>query len=53
MLEVRSCDRKDSIFVKLEHIFSYHVSSKQTNCEEVEFRSVGTVMSVIPIVLVQ
>jgi len=53
MLEVRSCDRKDSIFVKLEHVFSHHVNAKQTNCKEVEFRSMGTVMCVIPSVLIQ
>jgi hypothetical protein len=49
----RSCVRKDSIFVKLEHVFSHHVSAKQTNFKEVEFRSMGTVMCVIPIVLIQ
>jgi hypothetical protein len=43
MLDVRSCGRKDSIFVKLEHVFSHCVSTKQTNCKEVEFQSMGTV----------
>lgn len=42
MLEVKSCDRRDSTFVKLEHVFSHCVSAKQTNCKEDEFQSMGT-----------
>lgn len=42
LLKVTSCVRKDSIFVKLEHVFSHCVSTKQTDCKEVYFQSMGT-----------
>jgi hypothetical protein len=41
LLEVRSCVTKDSILVKLEHVFSYCVSTKQTNYHHISVMWLG------------